>query len=473
MKLNISPKTTAVYMRVSTHAQNEEMQRAAAMSYINTHKIPMESVKFYSDHGVSASKLTLLQRKDLMNMLDDIQNGKVNRLICYSRDRLARNTFEYMKILHTFKEHDVEVIYVATNSIPFQANNIVLEALLSMFTQQEAMTIQMRKSDSHKLFPVHIFGYERLKEGNKIEYKLKLEIRNQLTDFFMDCSEVDSPEQLISTLAKYKSLLKRNGDKLLKMLRNPFYAAHHKNSSGYHALHYVEPLISLGIYQLIEQKLLRFRKEIECAFKPVTNDAYIVPYCHCGSIMKLRKIENEAYYSCSHKHKKNQISVAELNQATKEKIKEITQSLSPSLIESKCLNYISRLRKQMVQKRGIIERKINALCLNIAMNHSPLHGSISFSRPYEELQFMKKQQEELKETERNLEQLQQEISQITNVVVQQVQEQLLSENQLRMLCNSLIKNVCVSNEEVIFEIYFKDFMRHGVCPGKEIQYACK
>lgn len=99
----------ALYPRVSTEeqvlrgdsltAQEEELLRFAEMH-------GMKVVGIYRDEGNSARK-PALKRKVMMDLLDDVKAGKIDRILVTKLDRWFRNVREYHKIQEILEQNNV------------------------------------------------------------------------------------------------------------------------------------------------------------------------------------------------------------------------------------------------------------------------------------------------------------------------------------------------------------------------------
>ncbi|QGP93435.1 hypothetical protein MGLY_28430 [Neomoorella glycerini] len=109
-------RAAALY-RVSTKRQvkNEEdsipVQQHLLRSYASERG--WELVAEYLEPGVSAYKLSSMDRDILQDALRDAETGKYDVLLVFKADRLSRNSFEYPMVLWRLHRAGVEVIAVA------------------------------------------------------------------------------------------------------------------------------------------------------------------------------------------------------------------------------------------------------------------------------------------------------------------------------------------------------------------------
>ena len=96
-------KRAALYFRVSTSLQTIENQRLELEKYCE--RQGWSIVKTYNDTGLSGSKS---DRPALNEMLQDSAKGKIDVLVVWKIDRLARSTVDLLNILMTLKANGVD-----------------------------------------------------------------------------------------------------------------------------------------------------------------------------------------------------------------------------------------------------------------------------------------------------------------------------------------------------------------------------
>lgn len=237
----------ASYGRVSSADQSLELQLSAARRYLESEGLTgnEEFVIKLCDHDVSATKPKMKERPKLMKLIHLIQEGKVKKVIAYKRDRLARNFYEFVDITRIFIKYNVEVIYTASNEPPFR-NKISLEAFYGMFGQMEGENIRTRTNDARKQYPSSIFGYKRMKDEKQVYFVVNEDKRDSIVLLFTEFSKVKDEEQFLNFLMTRRKGLNKP-EKLLRILTNPFYAAHYESKNGVQPMSHVEPIIGLEL----------------------------------------------------------------------------------------------------------------------------------------------------------------------------------------------------------------------------------
>lgn len=109
----VTQKAVVAYTRVSSASQVEngdglEIQRRKIQDYCKEKGITLEKV--YEDGGFSGA---IKDRPGLLQLLKDCENGRIERVITYKYDRLARELSISIWVQSIFKRYGVEVSTVA------------------------------------------------------------------------------------------------------------------------------------------------------------------------------------------------------------------------------------------------------------------------------------------------------------------------------------------------------------------------
>jgi DNA invertase Pin-like site-specific DNA recombinase len=459
--INEIEKLTAVYVRVSTNSQNEDMQLAAAARLLQDNNTT--DVKYFVDHGVSATKVPMDRRPQLKALMQDIKEGKITHIITYNRDRLARDFYEYMTLCEQFYKYNITVSFTAYDCIPFQENTMI-EGFLALVSELEGEAIKTRKHDSHKQFPSRIFGYKRIKDevSKKIHYEIdesKKDVLNQLFDNFQS---VSSLEQFITLLLRYKSALQTSEHNVFKILNNSFYCAHYKNGDQYYALEHVPPVTSLEKFLQVQEIVNRFQEDIF----PKTNTRPLIEVPTCGVChrkMKLKKagLNHPDIYTCSYKHKRNMITVEDLNVETKKVIHSTVETLSPDLIKKLTMNHVNKIKQEIAQERSSIAENIIQLSTKIAKQLLPGNDNTDIQHLFKQFNELQIKQNMLDSHYNQLELLKVEIKGLISILHEYVELEWKRPYHLQMLCNLLLEEVTVSHDYILFSVYFREYLKEG------------
>ena len=154
----------AIYSRQSV----EKADSISIESQIEHCKYETRGNKFkeYADRGYSGKNTN---RPAFEEMLSDIKQGKVSRVIVYKLDRISRSILDFTSMMEMFQQHDVEFV---SSTEKFDTSTPIGRAMLNIcivFAQLERETIQKRVTDSY-----HSRSKRGFFMGGNIPYGYKL-----------------------------------------------------------------------------------------------------------------------------------------------------------------------------------------------------------------------------------------------------------------------------------------------------------
>ena len=99
-----------IYIRVSTeeqakHGYSIESQRSRLIEWAKEHNYQIVDV--YADEGKSA-RTKISNRKELLRLLEDVKNDKIDRIIIWRLDRWFRNVADYYRIQDILDKNNVD-----------------------------------------------------------------------------------------------------------------------------------------------------------------------------------------------------------------------------------------------------------------------------------------------------------------------------------------------------------------------------
>ncbi|HJV16434.1 MAG TPA: recombinase family protein [Bacillales bacterium] len=453
-------KKDAEYKRTSSGGQDLKLQTETNAEYLRD--IPDDEKLIFTDFDVSTTKISMDNRPALTRMLKLIESGMIARVIVYERDRLARNVYEYIYIVKKFYEHEVDVIFTASDAPPF-SKDLFLETWYGLSAQFEGKRISSRLSDARKRNPASLIGYikQKVNKENGTSqriYKADPKSSKEIAQLFVDFSKVESREEIFEVIMKYRGLLDRNEFRVIDILRTPFFAAHFEGTDGlFHKLPNVEPIISLDLFKRVQEKLTEFEQGLQQGISLSQKAAHMTPICSkCHSELKFKKgnIGESGTYSCS-KHRKNIISAAELNEKIIESVKEVLRQISISSIEKITLKAVNNQIKILNKQSEELFVELESLCVKFA----------SLFRPTDEWKQIKKLQERIEQTREKLSSTQTQVSSLQLVkdeirlIIERVEQGLkqLHEKDYLELAELLISSIKIQDNYVLFHYYFSDF----------------
>lgn len=143
-----------ILVRVSTDMQVEDgdsiqMQKELAADIVTKNDGVIHD--WYIEEGVSASKNRIAQRPELQRLLDDVESGIVTKLVAYKRDRLTRNTGDWLQILEICAKNQCDIIFSASGEAQLFNDPIygkVFETILGSISEMESANTSMRVRDT-------------------------------------------------------------------------------------------------------------------------------------------------------------------------------------------------------------------------------------------------------------------------------------------------------------------------------------
>lgn len=112
-----------------------------------------DNYEVYSDEGYTGSNI---DRPSFKQVLELIENDKVEKLIVYRLDRLVRSVAHFSNLMELFTKHNVSFISASENIDLSSTSGKLMANILSSFAQFEKESIQQRVKDSY---------WKRVQEG--------------------------------------------------------------------------------------------------------------------------------------------------------------------------------------------------------------------------------------------------------------------------------------------------------------------
>ena len=143
-KISPAKKKTrvAAYCRVSTSMEDQmlslETQKAHYEDYIRKNPA-WEYAGIYYDAGITGTKKEV--RPALMKMIEDCENGLVDRIITKSISRFARNTTDCLEIVRKLLLLDIPVFFEKENIDTSSMESELLLSIMSSLAESESQSI--------------------------------------------------------------------------------------------------------------------------------------------------------------------------------------------------------------------------------------------------------------------------------------------------------------------------------------------
>jgi site-specific DNA recombinase len=138
--------------RVSTEEQYEEGESWEVQKKLNLEFIKKNKGKLYKEYledGVSAFKKRIDQRPVMLELLNDVIEGKVKNIVAFKRDRIIRDPEDYYYLRKIFDKAGVNVYFTCPGEMPWGYGTPMEElmnGLAPLLSKFESMTISQRVS---------------------------------------------------------------------------------------------------------------------------------------------------------------------------------------------------------------------------------------------------------------------------------------------------------------------------------------
>lgn len=248
---------TAIYARQSVEKNNSLSilgQIEACRRFIDSG----EKYHVYKDEGYSGKNT---KRPALEEMIHDIRNGIISKVIIYRFDRISRSLIDFIRIQELFDTHNITLISCSEQFDTSTEMGRMMLKILIMFAEMERNAIVARISDNYAVRAEKMlylggkapFGYEIVKSENLkyfVEKTSESDIIRQIFNLYINddssCEKIANQLNISGKLTKNGCLW--HGSAILKILKNPFYTMIGKNVENYFRDNFDELKISENKY---------------------------------------------------------------------------------------------------------------------------------------------------------------------------------------------------------------------------------
>lgn len=132
----------AAYIRVSTDSADQENSYETQERYFNrllSSNKEWVSVGIYSDYGISGTSKD--KRTGFKRLLRHCREGRINRIVCKSISRFARNTADFLTALKVLKDSGVTILFEKESLDTADPMNDFVVTTLAAVAQQETFSI--------------------------------------------------------------------------------------------------------------------------------------------------------------------------------------------------------------------------------------------------------------------------------------------------------------------------------------------
>lgn len=141
----------AAYCRVSSDSADQLHSFAAQLRYYSNYEKQhpeFELVGIYADEGLSGTSMK--KRAEMNRLIQDCEQGKIDRVIVKSISRFARNTRDLLQTLRLLKSYGVTVFFEEQSIDTSQLNSEMFLTFPGMIAQQESESISGNMRWSYK-----------------------------------------------------------------------------------------------------------------------------------------------------------------------------------------------------------------------------------------------------------------------------------------------------------------------------------
>lgn len=294
-----------IMCRVSTdeqalHGDSLEAQETTLVEYANTNN--MKIYKIYRDAGFSARK-AVLKRPAMLELIKDIESGKLDIVIFTKLDRWFRNIKEYYKIQDILDRNKVvwksilEDYNTATADGRLKVNIMlsVAENEADRTSERIKFVFQSKIAKKEVIIAPHCvpFGY-KVETIDGIRRLVKNEEQREATEFFFNAVSYTSTRQaIIQTENKFN--IHRECKSWYTMCKNELYTGTYKGVEDY-----CEPYITKRQFNEMNKDDKKFREAKE---RRTYLFSGLIHCPHCGRLMTSKFCRGNGgveyyYYRC-------------------------------------------------------------------------------------------------------------------------------------------------------------------------------
>ena len=141
----------AAYARVSTDSDEQllslKTQKEHYTSYIKNNP-DWEFAGLYFDEGITGTKVD--KRDELLRLLKDCEDGKIDRVITKSISRFARNTMECLEMVRKLMRLNISIYFEKENIDTEHMSSELMLSILSSIAESESRSISENSKGSIK-----------------------------------------------------------------------------------------------------------------------------------------------------------------------------------------------------------------------------------------------------------------------------------------------------------------------------------
>lgn len=312
------------YVRVSSASDAQEHSYTAQIlyftGYVKEHP-EYELVDIYADEGISGTDME--KRSELMRLLRDCSLGKIDRVICKSLSRFARNTEELLYMIRMLKGFGVSIYFEDKDIDSEKLNMEMIMTFPGMAAQQESEAIsgnlrwsyQKRMERGEFICVTAPYGYN-MEDGELVINEAEAEHIRRIYKMYLDGIGIQSIVNSLNaegikrrkdgarwqekTIKYILTNEKYIGDSLTKKTYMTAFPYRRKINNGEYAKYYVRnnhpPIIKREDFEIV-QELLK-KKRIEGRTRTVYPLSGKLRCPECGGTFRRQQLGDKVYWFC-------------------------------------------------------------------------------------------------------------------------------------------------------------------------------
>lgn len=132
----------AIYARQSV----DKKDSLSIEGQIEQCKYKVDNAVVYQDKGYSGKNTS---RPELQNLINDIKEDKISKVVVYKLDRISRNITDFYKLYETMEKHNCNFESVSETFDTSTSMGRAMMGILAIFAQMERENIQKRVKDNY------------------------------------------------------------------------------------------------------------------------------------------------------------------------------------------------------------------------------------------------------------------------------------------------------------------------------------
>lgn len=368
------------YARVSTSTQKEDSQVSAIESVIAT-RFPGTRIRWYVDHGVSATKKSWKERPEFQRLIQNIQAGLVKILVVFARDRLCRNAYEWIRFTRILRKYRVQVVFAMPGHAPM-TNDSLVEMIHAHMAYEEAAKIKVRTNQATYKHPAKLYGYithTHSEESHRRAptYSIDTVGAETLQHCFSAIASARKSINVAEVLSTCATLMRIPVDRVYSRLTDVRYTGSVLDRNG-------DPIFPRIISDDLFTKVRAVLNDFVSFRKTQRENALFTPQCaKCGNLMQIVDVLHEPQWKCADGHRVS-VSVSELNRIVRENFSKLTDDIDVNYIQKTCIDVIKKKRWQLTNNLQAVERSITSLADLIVLHHFTHAKKLKLRKEYED-----------------------------------------------------------------------------------------